>query len=111
MADSLLRMGCRIVEEDEAIAIQHLCRHRRQLHEKAARKAARKRGSPSVVATGCVASLCDELACLSLTRCGRSQATKLQLGYSGKLGFAPESASDDGLVISKPTLADHAPWY
>ena len=70
MADSLLRMGCRIVEEDEAQAIViNTCAVTAEAEaktRKAVRKAALMPGAPLVVATGCVASLfAEELDSLS----------------------------------------------
>ena len=108
MADSLLRMGCRIVEEDEAQAIViNTCAVTAEAEaktRKAVRKAALMPGAPLVVATGCVASLfADELASLAPNVVVEAEKDKVADKVLEELGFAPESVSDDGLVISKPT--------
>lgn len=61
-------------------------------------------GAPLVVATGCVASLfADELASLAPNVVVEAEKDKVADRVLEELGFAPESVSDDGLVISKPT--------
>ncbi len=61
-------------------------------------------GAPLVVTTGCVASLfADELASLAPNVVVEAEKDKVADRVLEELGFAPESVSDDGLVISKPT--------
>ena len=56
------------------------------------------------MATGCVASLfADELASLAPNVVVEAEKDKVADRVLEELGFAPESVSDDGLVISKPT--------
>ncbi|WP_282709783.1 MiaB/RimO family radical SAM methylthiotransferase [Lancefieldella sp. Marseille-Q7238] len=108
MADELIRMGCSIVDQEDASAIIiNTCAVTAEAEaktRKAVRHAASLPQAPLVVATGCVANLfADELASLAPNVVVEVQKDRVAEVVMQELGCALEGVSDEGYLLRKAT--------